>query len=137
MCLLDAVERWDQRSIECTTRTHLDRENPLRGPGGLMAVHLVEYGAQAVAVHGGLLATAGSIGKNGLLTSLKNVQLAVSNLDQVQETLLVSAQVQLSSAAGWLYDFSIRTGELVLASGRLSVMPAASIPAETGQQGRT
>jgi len=56
MCLLDGVEHWDDEVIHCWSESHLDQGNPLRGPSGLPAMHALEYGAQAMAVHGGLLA---------------------------------------------------------------------------------
>jgi predicted hotdog family 3-hydroxylacyl-ACP dehydratase len=56
MCLLDGVEAWDMRSIVCVSSTHRSVANPLRRDGRLSALHAFEYGAQAAAVHGGLLA---------------------------------------------------------------------------------
>ncbi|MGH8502676.1 MAG: hypothetical protein ACREVE_09435, partial [Gammaproteobacteria bacterium] len=58
MCLLDAVLEWDDESIHCTSETHRAADNPLRREGRLSALHAFEYGAQAVAVHGGLRARA-------------------------------------------------------------------------------
>ena len=58
MCLLDGVVRWDDDSIVCITNTHRDANNPLRRDGQLSAVHALEYGAQAAAIHGGLRARA-------------------------------------------------------------------------------
>ena len=56
MCLLDGVIQWDDESIVCVSNTHRDPSNPLRNNGQLSAVHALEYGAQAAAVHGGLRA---------------------------------------------------------------------------------
>ena len=56
MCLLDTVESWDAETIHCRSLSHLRADNPLREKGRLAALHLAEYGAQAMAVHGGLLA---------------------------------------------------------------------------------
>src|SRR6059058_4587817 len=58
MCLLDSVLGWDDESIVCTTNTHRDEANPLRRDGRLSALHALEYGAQAAAIHGGLRARA-------------------------------------------------------------------------------
>ena len=54
MCLLDTVERWDQDEIVCRASSHDDPDNPLSEDGRLAAVALVEYGAQAAAVHAAL-----------------------------------------------------------------------------------
>ena len=61
MCLWEEVVAWDQARIRLRTRSHADPDNPLCGDGMagermLRAVHLCEYGAQAMAVHGALLA---------------------------------------------------------------------------------
>ncbi|UCE90426.1 MAG: hypothetical protein JSW10_06340, partial [Pseudomonadota bacterium] len=56
MCLLHTVEQWDEVSIVCTAISHHEADNPLCSKGALGAVHALEYGAQAMAVHGGLLA---------------------------------------------------------------------------------
>ncbi len=55
MCLLDTVQNWDDRQIHCRSETHRNVANPLRFEGRLSALHLAEYGAQAMAIHGGLL----------------------------------------------------------------------------------
>ena len=71
MCLWDAVRAWDARSIHVIAHNHRDPAHPLRSAGRLRALHLCEYGAQAMAVHGGLLArAAGTRAEPGLLVSL-------------------------------------------------------------------
>ena len=59
MCLWDAVLAWDAERIVLRSDGHRDPGHPLRSGGRLRALHLCEYGAQAMAVHGGLLARAG------------------------------------------------------------------------------
>jgi len=56
MCLLQRVLDWDESTVRLATATHRDPANPLRSDGRLRAIHLCEYGAQAMAVHGGLRA---------------------------------------------------------------------------------
>ena len=58
MCLWDAVDAWDGDSIRLRSATHHDPAHPLRSGDRLRALHLCEYGAQAMAVHGGLRAAA-------------------------------------------------------------------------------
>ena len=54
----------------------------------LRAVHLCEYGAQAMAVHGGLLArAAGGRAKPGLLVALRAVELHVARIDDLPGVL--------------------------------------------------
>ncbi len=59
MCLLDAVLRWDTQHVACSATSHGDPSNPLRQFGRLGAACGIEYAAQAMAVHGALLAQHG------------------------------------------------------------------------------
>ncbi len=56
MCLLDAVRDWSAEAITCTATSHTDPANPLRADGRLGAANGIEYAAQAMAIHGALLA---------------------------------------------------------------------------------
>lgn len=60
MCLLDAVREWSGEAITCTASSHTDPANPLRADGRLGAANGIEYAAQAMAIHGALLAGDGS-----------------------------------------------------------------------------
>ncbi|MGH8327695.1 MAG: phosphotransferase, partial [Steroidobacteraceae bacterium] len=74
MCLLERVLEWDAEHAVLATATHRSPDNPLRSCGRLRALHLCEYGAQAMAVHGGLVArAAGSQARPALLVSLREV----------------------------------------------------------------
>ena len=55
MCLLSAVERYDERTIVCRATSHASESNPLRLGGRLPALAGIEYGAQALALHCALL----------------------------------------------------------------------------------
>lgn len=127
MCLLDAVTAWDDTGIVCRSRSHRDPDHPLRRDGKLSAVHLVEYGAQAMAVHGGLLARAsGGAARPGLLVAVREVKLEIACLDQVAAELDISARRLIANAGGWLYSFAIAAGGKNLASGRVGVIPPAA-----------
>src|SRR5256884_3247493 len=56
MCLLDEVLSWDAARIRCRSATHRSADNPLRLHGRLGAACGIEYAAQAMAVHGALIA---------------------------------------------------------------------------------
>lgn len=123
MCLLDGVDRWDDASIEATTNSHRRSDNPLRRGGQLSALHLCEYGAQAMAVHGGLRALAqGSRAQPGLLVSLRGVELHCQRIDDLDGPLAVHAELLLDSASSWQYQFRIEHAGLLLAEGRAAVM---------------
>ena len=54
MCLLEEIVRFDRASIVCRTSSHLSPINPLRCDGRLPSCIAIEYGAQAMALHGAL-----------------------------------------------------------------------------------
>ncbi|MGQ0586880.1 MAG: hydroxymyristoyl-ACP dehydratase [Gammaproteobacteria bacterium] len=120
MCLLESVEHWDESGVRCATRTHLDAANPLRGADGLLALHLVEYGAQATAVHGAL--RSGKKAPPGVLTSVKDVRFGIERIDDIAAPLQVEARVQFANDSGSLYEFSVSADGRLLAKGRVSVM---------------
>lgn len=123
MCLLERLHHWDDVSVVASTRTHHDPENPLKSRGQLSAVHLCEYGAQAMALHGRLLARAAGRGPDpGLLVSLRDVQLQVDRIDDLPGELVVSAECLQSSPAGLQYRFEVRHADAIIASGRVAAI---------------
>jgi predicted hotdog family 3-hydroxylacyl-ACP dehydratase len=130
MCLLQRIVDWDAQQVTCATDSHRDPHNPLRHDGVLAAVHLIEYGAQAMAVHGGLLAAAdGGRAAPGMLVAVRDVHLQVDRLDDLQAPLIVVARRLVAGTGGWLYAFHISAGDQALASGRVSVIPTSSAAA--------
>jgi predicted hotdog family 3-hydroxylacyl-ACP dehydratase len=124
MCLLDAVEVWDSTSIHAITEGHARTDNPLRGEHGLHAVHLAEYGAQAMAVHGALRACAAGMAgaRSGMLVSLRNVKLGVQRVDTLEGVLDVFAECLLADERGAQYTFHIEHRGQLIASGRAAVI---------------
>jgi predicted hotdog family 3-hydroxylacyl-ACP dehydratase len=126
MCLLDAVLDWDTDQIRGVAASHRDPANPLRSDGMLRAVNLCEYGAQAMAIHGGLLArSAGSVAAPGMLVSLRAVELHVARIDDLPGDLLIQAEKLLDGGASWQYAFRIEHEGRLLAQGRAAVMVGA------------
>lgn len=123
MCLWDAVLSWDDQRIRLRSASHRDPAHPLRSGGTLRAVHLCEYGAQAMAVHGGLRgAAAGGAPKVGFLVSLRDVRLHVANLDTLEDDLIGEAELLADSATTQQYAFRILHADSLLAEGRAAVM---------------
>ena len=123
MCLWDEVIDWDAQRIHLRTRSHRDAANPLRHDARLRAVHLCEYGAQAMAVHGGLRgASAGGEPKVGFLVALRNVELRVARIDDLTDTLECEAELLAESAASQQYAFRIVHAGQIVAEGRAAVM---------------
>lgn len=125
MCLLDAVSDWDETLIRCSTGSHRLADNPLRRDGRLGGVHALEYGAQAMAVHGALLARRqGRRLGVGFLAAGRDVQLLAERLDTIAEPLTVEAERLHGEGDNLIYSFRVSAGERLLASGRVTVMSA-------------
>lgn len=123
MCLWDEVTGWDERSVRLRSATHRDLANPLRGDDRLRAIHLCEYGAQAMAVHGGLRgAAAGGEPKVGFLVALRDVQLHVARIDDLSSDLECEAELLAESTVSQQYVFRVLHDGAVLAEGRAAVM---------------
>ncbi len=123
MSLLDRVVSWNESSIIAVTTSHRATDHPLRSNGRLRAVHLCEYGAQAAALHGGLVArAAGSVAEPGYLVSLRDVTLACARIDDLPGDLQICAELLLQDSASWQYLFTAAHGAARLASGRLAII---------------
>jgi predicted hotdog family 3-hydroxylacyl-ACP dehydratase len=123
MCLLERLESWDANTIHCTTRTHAHADNPLRTDHGLLSPTLIEYAAQAMALHGGLLAPEGSEPSAGFLASARNVRLAVERIDDIAGALQVHAQRVSGDESQILYEFAVKDAQgRPLAEGRAVVV---------------
>jgi predicted exporter/predicted hotdog family 3-hydroxylacyl-ACP dehydratase len=121
MCLLDRIVEWDERRVVLEADTHRSAENPLRVADKLRAVHLCEYGAQAMAVHGALLAGT-AITSDGMLVSLRSVQFARDWIHDLPSSLRVEAECLHRDASSLQYGFRVtHCGEL-LAEGRAAVL---------------
>lgn len=123
MCLLDGVVEWDDESIICLSSSHLDPANPLRRDGRLSGVHAFEYGAQAVAVHGGLRARSADLtAPPGYLAALRDARLHVARLDDVGSPLRIYARRLFGDAVNTIYECRITAGDVDLAEGRIIIM---------------
>jgi predicted hotdog family 3-hydroxylacyl-ACP dehydratase len=123
MCLLERVLAFDDSGLHAQSEAHRDPAHPLRRDGRLSALHLCEYGAQAMAVHGGLLAAReGRSAPPGLLVSLRGVELTRQFIDELPGPLDVYAQDVADSGAGWQCSFRIEHAGEVLATGRAAVL---------------
>jgi predicted hotdog family 3-hydroxylacyl-ACP dehydratase len=133
MCLLDEVRAWDQSSVECASRTHRAADHPLRAHGRLGSACLLEYAAQAMAVHGALRFPADTsiatrtLGPVGVLASARNIELLVVGLDDIADELLIRAERQYSDERGALYEFRISAASRLLAQGRAAVLFGAAV----------
>lgn len=123
MCLLDRLLHWSAEGIHCSSATHGDADNPLRSASGLLAPCAIEYAAQAMALHGSLVAPVGDAPTPGYLASVRQVRLAVATLHDVPGELQVRATRLAGDARQILYQFSVGDDSgRVLAEGRATVV---------------
>ena len=108
MCLLERVLAWTDTTIACGSTTHAHHDNPLRRDGRISAVCGLEYGLQAMAIHGAL--RGGARQPVGYLVRLGDVSCGVEFLDQLGADLTVRAEIVQSLATGYSYGFAIAGG---------------------------
>ncbi|WP_066269696.1 3-hydroxylacyl-ACP dehydratase [Hydrogenophaga palleronii] len=122
MCLLDAVQAWSAAHIVCRAVGHTDPLHPLRAADRLGAANGIEYAAQAMAVHGALVAGADAAPRQGYLTSVRSVSLHVARLDDLPGPLEVRAERLSGDANNVLYGFSVQHAGVCLLEGRAAVV---------------
>lgn len=129
MCLLQRLESWDAHNLHASTHSHVDPQNPLRTATGLLAPCAIEYAAQAMALHGGLLAPAGQAPSAGFLASTRNVQLHRARLDDAPAPLHLHVQRLSGDAQQVMYAFRVLDGlQAPVAEGRAVVVLNTELP---------
>jgi len=127
MCLLDSVETWDDTTISCRTSTHRDQRNPLRARGRLTVSAGLEYAAQAMGAHVGLLdrdrRTEIQIGYVG---SVRDVTFSVNRLDDLAGDLTVDATRMVEGENSYMYRFTVSHSGLAIIEGRASIFVKAA-----------
>jgi len=122
MCLLDEIVDWDESRARCRATSHRSPGNPLRAFFRLGAACGIEYAAQAMAVHGALMAsTRGGASPAGFLASVRGVQLHVDRLDQILADLMACVERVSADERTAIYAFSLRADEQVLLTGRAAI----------------
>lgn len=121
MCLLDGVLAWDHASITCVASSHRATDNPMVSKGRLDAVCGVEYAAQAMAVHGGLVGD-GRRPTAGYLAGLRDLVCYCDRLDLLGGDLLVTAELLIADAARVMYRFDLASDAGPVMSGRAAVV---------------
>jgi predicted hotdog family 3-hydroxylacyl-ACP dehydratase len=122
MCLLDEVTRWDETRVTCTSASHRRCDHPLRRDGHLEALHLLEYAAQATAVHAALTAPAdGDHAPARVLAAVRDFDVHLTRLDDVHADLHIDAERLIAMGDSVIYGFRVTAGDRLLAHGRLSV----------------
>ena len=129
MCLLERLLQWSADAIHCSASSHRDADNPLRGSAGLLAPCAIEYAAQAMALHGGLLACRSGPPQGGYIAVVREVRFAVPSLHDIEGELQIHAQ--RVAGDGQVVSYRFRVDDAAgrrLAEGRATVVlePAES-----------
>jgi predicted hotdog family 3-hydroxylacyl-ACP dehydratase len=126
MCLLDHVTSWDEQSITCNAISHQQISNPLRYRDQLSTACGIEYAAQAMAVHGALLASADQERpRAGFLVSIRGTTIHRNRLDDLKQALTIKAECIHRSEENILYAFTLLVENTLLLEGRAAVMTNA------------
>ncbi|WP_019591147.1 hypothetical protein [Thioalkalivibrio sp. ALE20] len=129
MSLLDEVVAHDADAIHCRARSHRDPDNPLRGTGGLHALAALEYGAQAMAVHGSLGASDGAPPRAGYLAAVRDLQIHARRLDTLDAPLEIHARQVMADARSSIYDLAVEAaGEPLLAARATVILEPGETP---------
>ncbi len=122
MCLLDEVTDYGESRIACHTLSHLSADNPLRIRGQLSCLVGIEYAAQAMALHGALLARQrGQTLRQGFIGLLREVVCQVDRLDDIDTVLLIEATLVTGQSDSLMYEFAISAAGRRLLTGRVAV----------------
>jgi predicted hotdog family 3-hydroxylacyl-ACP dehydratase len=141
MCLLDEVIAWSAGRVSCRSSTHRAADNPLRAHGRLGIACGIEYAAQAMAVHGALVAASSAADHGapltgtpaaawaapgspaaGFLAAVRDVRFHSLRLDDVQDDLICDAARMAGDATTALYEFELRSEAALLLRGRATVV---------------
>jgi predicted hotdog family 3-hydroxylacyl-ACP dehydratase len=112
MCLLDRLVAWSDTDIVCEADGHREPAHPLRSRLGLLSTCLIEYAAQAMALHGALCQAGagrdverGAQPQPGFLASARGVTLSAWRIDELPGPLRISAQRLSGAGPQVLYGF--------------------------------
>lgn len=118
MCMLDQVIAWDATHIHCRSNSFASHINPLFEQGQLDSILLLEYGAQAAAIHAALLQSSLGAARPAYIGAVKDVELFTMIADN-SIALDVHAHCLLSSPQGAIYELAAQQADRTLLRGRL------------------
>ena len=129
MRLIDRVVAYDDERIVCESDSHCTVDHPLAENGVLSIICGLEYGAQAMAVHGALLAGSAprepkvsGHARHGYLVAASDLQWRVQRLDRCAAPLLIEAVSEFRSGNQVAYRFELSAEGQTVLTGRASVL---------------
>jgi predicted hotdog family 3-hydroxylacyl-ACP dehydratase len=136
MRLVDRIVSYDEQRIVCESDSHRVADHPLADDGALSILCGLEYGAQAMAIHGALLAVSAGPSRDrarhGFLVAASDLRWSVERLDQCAASLTIEAVSEFTSDNQVAYRFEIRASGAILLSGHASVLLYAPVAPMSG-----
>lgn len=130
LCLLDRVIHWNAEHIACEADSHRAPDHPLRWKNQLGSAIGIEYAAQAMALHGALLAPPNDAPRQGMITRVQQVQCSLDRLDELPFALQIEAHRLMGDDLVVRYRFALRHQETCLLTGEASVLLGNTNPTE-------
>ncbi|HHM06013.1 MAG TPA: hydroxymyristoyl-ACP dehydratase [Gammaproteobacteria bacterium] len=124
MSLLDAVAGWDTDRILCTTTSHRRGGNPLWAGGMLPSACLIEYGAQAAALHCALGRQGQALTGPAYLGSVKDAQWHSETVNKSIDKLHIEARCVMQQSGGAIYQIKASAGAQPLIEARIVLVQA-------------
>ncbi len=121
MCLLDSVLEWDSRQIVCIAHPHRDPPNPLARANRLSPLCLIEYAAQATAIHAGLNAQGAPLRKQRRLAGVSAATFENTAALAAAERIQIECEKLAGTQEAARYAFRISSTEGLAAHGQLTV----------------
>lgn len=118
MCMLDAVVSYDETNIECLSYQFAHASHPLDAKHQIAPELLIEYSAQAAALHASLNQKGLGSARPAYLGAIKEIELIAPVLEN-QTPLTISAECLLSSGHGAIYTVEVKQAEQIKMTGRL------------------
>lgn len=118
MCMLDEIISWDESRIHGRSNNFAVSSNPLFENGELDTVLLIEYGAQAAAVHAALIQSQLGETRPAYIGAVKDIELFTRIADN-SIALDIDACCLLANRNGAIYEVTARQVETLLLRGRL------------------
>jgi len=109
MVLIDTIVSCDENFIVCKTRSHQSQSNPLHNKTGLPISACLEYGAQALALHGIMNRSGDTRPKQASIIAIKKANWSHQWLHDIDRELIINAELKTQLDTIAKYAFSIKT----------------------------
>ena len=113
MSMISEIVSWDANTIHCRSNRLAEASNPLCENGELSSIVLVEYAAQAAAIHGALLNSALGEQRPAYIGAVKNIELFMQQANN-RESIDIHADCLMNNGAGAIYEVAIQQQTMLL-----------------------